>query len=53
LVRTQYSKDRPLKRKDFVEFPEYLFMDKYTSVYDQLSKLRQSREKSSSEPLER
>ncbi|XP_022164038.1 ubiquitin carboxyl-terminal hydrolase 30 homolog isoform X1 [Myzus persicae] len=53
LVRTQYSRDRPLKRKDFVEFPEYLHMDKYTSVYDQLSKLRQSREKSASEPLER
>ncbi|XP_015380370.1 PREDICTED: ubiquitin carboxyl-terminal hydrolase 30 homolog isoform X1 [Diuraphis noxia] len=53
LVRTQYFKDRPLKRKDFVEFPEYLHMDKYTSVYDQLIKLKQSREKSSSEPLER
>ncbi|VVC28128.1 Hypothetical protein CINCED_3A010424 [Cinara cedri] len=51
LVRTQYSKDRPLKRKDYVEFPEYLHMDKYTTVYDQLSKLRQSREKS--EPIER
>ncbi|XP_025409904.1 ubiquitin carboxyl-terminal hydrolase 30 homolog [Sipha flava] len=53
LVRTQYSKDRPLKRNDFVNFPEYLHMDKYTSVYDQLSKLRQSREDYPTESIER
>ncbi|XP_050430390.1 ubiquitin carboxyl-terminal hydrolase 30 homolog isoform X2 [Adelges cooleyi] len=53
LIRTEYSKDRPLKRKDFVEFPEYLKMDKYTSVYDQLSKLRLSKEKSSPESIEK
>ncbi|XP_050532429.1 ubiquitin carboxyl-terminal hydrolase 30 homolog isoform X3 [Daktulosphaira vitifoliae] len=53
LVRTQYTQNKLLKRKDFVEFPEYLKMDKYTSIYDQLSKLRQSRETLSPESIER